>query len=64
MSFNDITDPLGGFRIEQQGELVAKVMCNTDRSRIFLTSNYPTPVNITNIEVVGNFRLGNTSTQV
>jgi len=63
-SFNDILDKLGNVRIDNEGELLAKVLCNSDRCRIFLTSNYPTPCNITNIEVIGNLKLGQTSTQV
>lgn len=62
-SFNDTTDLLGSLRIEKEGELLSKILGYADSTGIFIKSNYPTPCNITSIEVVGNFRPGDTSIQ-
>jgi hypothetical protein len=62
-SFNDTTDLLGSTRIETEGELASKVLGYADSTSIFIKSNFPTPCNITNIEVIGNYRPGDTSIQ-
>ena len=62
-SFNDTTDLLGMLRIEKEGELLSKILGYADSTSIFIKSNFPTPCNITTIEVIGNFRPGDTSIQ-
>ena len=62
-SFNDTTDLLGMFQIEKEGELLSKILGYADSTSIFIKSNFPTPCNITTIEVIGNFRPGDTSIQ-
>lgn len=62
-SLNDSTDLLGSGRIEKEGELLSKVLGYADSTKIRIRSLYPTPCNITNIELQGNFRAGNTSIQ-
>ena len=49
--------------IETEGELLSKVLGYADSTKINIKSDYPTPCNITNVEVIGNFRSGNTSIQ-
>ncbi len=62
-SFNDTTDLLGSIRIESEGELLSKVMGNADSTTITIKSDFPTPCNITGLEVIANYRPGNTSIQ-
>ena len=45
-----------GTPIQSRGETWAKVFGYSDEARIRLVSDYPTPVNITNIELKGRFR--------
>lgn len=63
MSFNDSTDLLGDIRIESEGELFSKVLGNADSTKIQITSDYPTPCNITSLEIIGTHKTGNTSIQ-
>ena len=63
MSFGDITDPLGQLRVEKQGELVVKILSYSDRCKINIVSDYPTPCNIANIDIVATGRPGDTSIQ-
>lgn len=62
-SLNDTTDQLGVGKIEKEGELLSKVLGYADSTKIRLRSSYPTPCNITTIELQGNFRAGNTGIQ-
>lgn len=62
-TYNDTTDLLGMLRIEREGELLSKILGYADSTAIFIKSNFPTPCNITTIEVIGNFRPGDTSIQ-
>ncbi len=41
---------------QKQGEFMTKIMGYSDSTKIFITSEYPTPVNITNIEFKGKFK--------
>ena len=56
ITFNDITDKLGNTRIEDEGELVAKILGPADGTKLFIKSDFPNPCNITNIDIVANFR--------
>lgn len=62
-TYNDTTDLLGTLRIEKEGELLSKILGYADSTSIYIKSDYPTPCNITSIEVIGNFRPGDTSIQ-
>ena len=42
--------------IEYQGELVSRIMGFSDKTDIYILSDYWTPVNITNIEIKGKFK--------
>lgn len=58
-SFNAATadgSVFNGTPIQTRGETWAKVFGYSDEARIRLVSDYPTPVNITNIELKGRFR--------
>lgn len=41
---------------QKQGEFATKIMGYSDSTKIFITSEYPTPVNITNMEFKGKFK--------
>lgn len=41
---------------QKQGEFSTKIMGYSDSTKIFITSEYPTPVNITNMEFKGKFK--------
>lgn len=56
ITLGDSTDKLGETRIDSEGELMSKILSPADSTKIFIKSNFPTPCNITNIEVLGNFR--------
>jgi len=62
-TYNDTTDLLGMLRIEREGELLSKILGYADSTTIYIKSDFPTPCNITSIEVIGNFRPGDTSIQ-
>lgn len=62
-TYNDTTDLLGNIRIDREGELLSKILGFADSTGIFIKSNYPTPCNIASLEVIGNFRAGDTSIQ-
>lgn len=58
-SFNAATmdgSVFNGAPIAERGETWAKVFGYSDEARIRIVSDYPTPVNITNIELKGRFR--------
>jgi hypothetical protein len=62
-SLNDTTDLLGGIRIESEGELFSKILGNAESTTIQITSDYPTPCNVTSLEFIGTHKHGNTSIQ-
>ena len=62
-TFNDTTDLLGSLRIDSEGELVSKILGQADSTTISIKSDYPTPCNITGLDVIGNFKAGDTSIQ-
>lgn len=48
-------------KIETTGEHLVKILSYSEASKIFIKSSYPTPCNISDIEILGNFRARNTS---
>jgi hypothetical protein len=58
---NSIIDTLAQLRIDRVGEHLVKILSYSENCKIFIRSSYPTPCNISNIEIVGNFRSLNTS---
>lgn len=48
-------------KIETTGEHLVKVLAYSEAARIFIKSSYPTPCNISDIEILGTFRAKNTS---
>jgi hypothetical protein len=48
-------------KIDVVGEHFVKLLSYSESCKIFIQSDYPTPCNISNIEVIGNWRSRNTS---
>lgn len=48
-------------KVDVVGEHFVKLLSYSEACRIFIQSSYPTPCNISNIEVIGNWRSRNTS---
>ena len=63
LDINSIVDNLGSLKIDTVGEHLVKVLSYSEGCKIFIKSSYPTPCNISNIEIVGNFRSYNTSVE-
>ena len=61
ISFGDTTDLVGSLRIEKQGELACNILSYSDRCKISIVSDYPTPCNISRVDITANHRLGDTS---
>jgi hypothetical protein len=58
---NNILTRTDQLKIDTNGEHYTRILSFSDACKIFIKSSYPTPCNITNIEILGNFRLRNTS---
>lgn len=58
---NSILTLVGNLKIDSVGEHFAKLLSYSEACKIYIKSNYPTPCNISNIEILGNFRSRNTS---
>lgn len=58
---NSIISRTDELKIDSVGEHFVKVLSYSEACKIFIKSSYPTPCNISNIEVIGNFRIRNTS---
>lgn len=58
---NKIIDTLSIENIEKNGEFVAKILGFSDSTTIKIVSDYPTPVNIVNMEFKGKFKQTTTS---
>jgi len=54
--YTQYEDPLPLEIFQKQGEFMTKIMGYSDSTKIFITSEYPTPVNITNMEFKGKFK--------
>ena len=50
-------------KIDTVGEHAAMLLSYSEDTKIYIRSAYPTPCNISNIEILGNFRSRNTSTE-
>ena len=51
---------LGELKLSTVGEHFVKVLSYSEACKIFIKCSYPTPCNISNIEIIGNFRYRNT----
>jgi hypothetical protein len=58
---NSILTLVGQLKIDSVGEHFTKLLSYSEACKIYIKSNYPTPCNISNIEILGNFRSRNTS---
>jgi hypothetical protein len=58
---NNILTPADSLRIDKTGEHYCQILSYSNNTKIFIKSDYPTPCNISNIEIIGNFRPRNTS---
>jgi hypothetical protein len=58
---NSILSRLDQLKIDTSGEHLSKVLSYSENVEIFIRSAYPTTCNISNIEILGNFRSRNTS---
>ena len=60
---NSLLDFTNDLKIDYVGEHLVKVLSYSEACKIFIKSSYPTPCNISNIEILGNFRSRNTSVE-
>ena len=58
---NSIISTTNELKIDKVGEHFVKLLSYSESCKIFIKSTYPTPCNISNIEIIGNYRLRNTS---
>lgn len=58
---NSLLDLTGELKIDGVGEHFTKLLSYSEACKIYIKSSYPTPCNISNIEILGNFRSRNTS---
>jgi len=58
---NSIISTTNELKIDKVGEHFVKLLSYSESCKIFIKSTYPTPCNISNIEIIGNHRLRNTS---
>jgi hypothetical protein len=60
---NSIVDLNNELKIDYVGEHLVKVLSYSEACKIFIKSSYPTPCNISNVEILGTFRSRNTSVE-
>lgn len=58
---NSIVDRTDELVVDIVGEYFTKILAYSEGCRMFIKSSYPTPCNISNIEIIGNWRTRNTS---
>tara|TARA_R100000458_G_scaffold59948_1_gene73132 strand:+ start:6623 stop:10336 length:3714 start_codon:yes stop_codon:yes gene_type:complete len=63
LTINNSTDALGSLLVEEEGEFTTRVFGNADTTTITITSDYPSPVAITSLEIIGKFKPYNSSIQ-
>jgi hypothetical protein len=61
LDLNSLLTVTGQLKVEIVGEHLVKLLSYSEACKIFIKSSYPTPCNISNIEILGNFRSRNTS---
>lgn len=61
LDINSIVTRTDLLKVDTVGEHFVKVLSYSESCRIFIKSAYPTPCNISNIELIGNFRSRNSS---
>jgi hypothetical protein len=57
---NSRVTTLGSLKLDTVGEHYARLLSYSENCKIQIKSSYPTPCNISNIEILGNYRKGNT----
>lgn len=63
LDLNSILTTNTQLKIDVVGEHLTKVLSYSEDCKIFIQSSYPVPCNITNIEILGNFRIRNSSAE-
>lgn len=63
LTINNSSDALGSLLVEEEGEFTTRVFGNADTTIITITSDYPSPVSITSLEIIGKFKPYNSSIQ-
>ena len=61
LDINSIVTRTDQLKVDTVGEHFVKVLSYSEACKIFIKSAYPTPCNISNIELIGNFRSRNSS---
>lgn len=61
LDINSIVTRTDQLKVDTVGEHFVKVLSYSEACKIFIKSTYPTPCNISNIELIGNFRSRNSS---
>lgn len=57
---NSILTTTNQLRLDPVGEHLSKILAFSNNCKIYIKSDYPTYCNISNIEILGNFRIRNT----
>lgn len=60
-NLNSIVTRTDQLQVDKVGEQFSKILSYSEDCKIFIQSEYPTPCNISNIEILANFRSRNTS---
>jgi hypothetical protein len=61
LNMNSILSRTDNLLIDTVGEHFTKILSYSNTCKIYIQSAYPTPCNISNIEIIGNYRQRNTS---
>jgi hypothetical protein len=61
LDVNSIVARTDQLKVDTVGEHLVKILSYSEACKIFIKSSYPTPCNISNVEILGTFRSRNTS---